>query len=50
MNRKQKLLRHGIASWRDKNLIVTLSFVGSVCKFDLNEIFLEFMLCANASF
>ena len=50
MNRTKKLLRHSIASLRDKNLIVALSFVDSVCKFDLNEIFLEFLLCANASF
>ena len=39
-----------IVLWRDKNLIVALSFVDSVCKFDLNEIVLGFLLSANASF
>ena len=39
-----------IVLWRDKNLIVALSFVDSVRKFDLNEIVLEFLLSANASF
>ena len=29
---------------------MTLSFVDSVCKVDLNEIFPEFLLSANASF
>ena len=48
INRTKKSLRHSIVLWRDKNLIVTLSFVDSVRKFDLNEIFLEFLLCANA--
>ena len=36
--------------WRDGNLIVTLSFVDSMCKFDLTEIFLELLLSANARF
>ena len=39
MNRAMKSFQHSIASWRDKYVIVILSFVDSVCKFDLSEIF-----------